>query len=78
MLRHEFQPGRLIAGAVLAATGVLSLGDAYGAWRTPWFLVAPMVGGGLCLAALTGLVAGAMRRGRRRTPRAPYAERPDT
>lgn len=75
MLRHEFQPGRLIAGAVLAATGVVYLGDASGAWKAPWFAVAPMVAGGLCLAALTGLLAGAIRRSRRQARRAPGAER---
>ncbi|MGW2549741.1 hypothetical protein [Streptomyces sp. NPDC001635] len=64
MLRHEFQPGRLIAGAVLTVAGVVYLGAANGAWATPWFAIVPMVCGGLCLAAVTGLAARAIRRGR--------------
>ncbi|WP_055493238.1 hypothetical protein [Streptomyces sp. TP-A0356] len=65
MLRHEFQPGRLIAGLALTVAGVLYLGDASGAWETPWFAIIPIVGGGLCLAAVTGLLTRAIRRGRR-------------
>ncbi|MFC3578335.1 hypothetical protein ACFOZ0_34770 [Streptomyces yaanensis] len=64
MLRHEFQPGRLIAGAALTVAGVLFLGDAGGAWETPWYVIVPIVNGGLCLAAVTGLLARAIRRGR--------------
>ncbi len=64
MLRHEFQPGRLMAGVVLAAVGVVYLGDASGAWETPWFAIVPMVNGGLCLALVTGLLTRAIRRGR--------------
>ncbi|MGW1157262.1 hypothetical protein ACWD48_03280 [Streptomyces sp. NPDC002519] len=67
MLRHEFQPGRLVAGAFLAVAGVVFAGDARGAWETPWFAIVPIVGGGLCLAAVSGLLARAIRRGR--TPR---------
>ncbi|GAA3768892.1 hypothetical protein [Streptomyces chiangmaiensis] len=64
MLRHEFQPGRLLAGAVLTAVGVVYLGDANGVWAAPWFAIIPMVCGGLCLAAVTGLTARAIRRDR--------------
>ena len=64
MLRHEFQPGRLIAGVFLTVAGVVYAGDASGAWQTPWFAVIPLVSGGLCLAAVTGLLARAIRRGR--------------
>lgn len=64
MLRHEFQPGRLIAGVFLSGAGVVYVGDASGAWQTPWFAIIPMVSGGLCLAAVTGLLARALRRGR--------------
>ncbi|GAA3032638.1 hypothetical protein [Streptomyces glomeratus] len=64
MLRHEFQPGRLVAGAFLAAAGVVFAGDARGAWEAPWFAIVPIVGGGLCLAAVTGLLTRAIRRGR--------------
>ncbi|MGW1889451.1 hypothetical protein ACWCP6_04215 [Streptomyces sp. NPDC002004] len=61
MLRHEFQPGRLVAGAALLATGVLFLGDARGAWDVPWFAVIPLVVGGLCLAGAAGTAARAIR-----------------
>lgn len=64
MLRHEFQPGRLVAGLFLTATGAAFAGDAYGLWDTPWFVAVPLVMGGLCLAAGTGLLARRLR-GRR-------------
>ncbi|MFH7594190.1 hypothetical protein WDV06_03690 [Streptomyces racemochromogenes] len=65
MRRHEFQPGRLLAGLVLTAAGVLYLLDATGRTDLPWFLVVPMAVGGLVLAALVGLVTYAVRRDRR-------------
>ncbi|NEC25969.1 hypothetical protein G3I20_05155 [Streptomyces sp. SID8111] len=65
MLRHEFQPGKLVAGAALIAAAVLFLGDAGGAWETPWFVLFPVVGGGLCLAGAVALVTGRIRRRRR-------------
>ncbi|MER6212868.1 hypothetical protein ACGFY6_08240 [Streptomyces sp. NPDC048387] len=65
MRRHEFQPGRLLAGLVLTAAGVLYLLDAAGRTDLPWFLVVPMSLGGLVLAALVGLVTYALRRDRR-------------
>ncbi|MFF3647900.1 hypothetical protein ACFYXV_04500 [Streptomyces sp. NPDC002181] len=65
MPRHEFQPGRLLAGLILVTAGVLYLLDATGEADLPWFLVIPMTMGGLCLAALVGIVAYAIRRDRR-------------
>lgn len=62
MLRHEFQPGRLIAGLALTTAGVLYAGDAGGLWHTPWFTAIPLVVGGLCLAAVAGMVAHGIRR----------------
>lgn len=64
MLRHEFQPGRLVAGTFLTLAAVIYGGDAGGAWETPWFVVIPVVTGGLCLAGAVGLLAGRIR-GRR-------------
>ncbi|MFF5977746.1 hypothetical protein ACFY78_02710 [Streptomyces olindensis] len=64
MLRHEFQPGKLVAGAVLTLAGVLYAGDAGGAWETPWFVAIPLVTGGLCLAGAVALVTGRVRRRR--------------
>ncbi|MGW4563648.1 hypothetical protein ACWEN3_14945 [Streptomyces sp. NPDC004561] len=68
MLRHEFQPGRLVAGLFLTATGALYAGDAAGAWETPWFAVVPLVVGGLCLAGVTAAVTRGIR-GRSRAER---------
>ncbi|MGW0394104.1 hypothetical protein ACWDYJ_25120 [Streptomyces sp. NPDC003042] len=65
MRRHEFQPGRLLAGLVLITAGVLYLLDAAGTTDLPWLLVVPMAVGGLALSALTGMVTYAVRRDRR-------------
>ncbi|MEU1198517.1 hypothetical protein ABZ446_20055 [Streptomyces sp. NPDC005813] len=64
MLRHEFQPGKLVAGVFLTLTGVIYAGDAGGAWQTPWFVVIPVVTGGLCLAGAVASVTHAVRRRR--------------
>ncbi|MFR0357756.1 hypothetical protein [Streptomyces sediminimaris] len=69
MLRHEFQPGRLVAGFFLAVAGLVYAGDAGGLWETPWFAVIPMVVGGLCLAGAVGVVGRTVRRRRGRTGR---------
>ncbi|MCX4527615.1 MULTISPECIES: hypothetical protein [unclassified Streptomyces] len=65
MRRHEFQPGRLIAGLVLLTVGVLYLLDATGEADLPWFAVIPMAAGGLALATLVGMTTYAVRRDRR-------------
>ncbi|MFJ4780380.1 hypothetical protein [Streptomyces sp. NPDC088762] len=65
MRRHEFQPGRLIAGLALLTAGVLYLLDGTGAADLPWFLVIPITMGGLSLAALVGMTTYAVRRDRR-------------
>ncbi|MFL1900893.1 hypothetical protein OG288_17785 [Streptomyces tauricus] len=62
MRRHEFKPGRLVAGLFLTLTAVIYAGDAGGLWETPWFAVIPLVTAGLCLAALTGSAAHGIRR----------------
>jgi uncharacterized membrane protein HdeD (DUF308 family) len=66
VLRHELQPGKLIAGIVLILAGVLYAGDAGGAWEIPWFVVIPLVTGGLCLAGAVAFLTGRVRRHRRR------------
>ncbi|MGH4034234.1 hypothetical protein ACQB60_35550 [Actinomycetota bacterium Odt1-20B] len=66
MLRHEFQPGKMIAGLALIAAGLVSGGDAGGLWDVPWFVVIPVVAGGLCLAAAAAVVAQSVRGHRRR------------
>jgi hypothetical protein len=65
VLRHELQPGKLVAGTVLVVAGVLYAGDAGGAWQTPWFVAIPLVTGGLCLAGAVALLTGLVRRRRR-------------
>jgi hypothetical protein len=67
VLRHDVQPGRLIAGSFLTLAGVIYAGDAGGLWETPWFVVIPLVNGGLCLAAVTGTLTHAIRLRRRRS-----------
>ncbi|MFC9062373.1 hypothetical protein ACFTXB_30695 [Streptomyces sp. NPDC057074] len=62
MLRHRFQPGRLVAGFFLILAGVVYAGDAGGLWETPWFVIIPLVVGGLCLAGAVGVVARSARR----------------
>ncbi|EKX63815.1 hypothetical protein Sipo8835_33455 [Streptomyces ipomoeae] len=61
MLRHEFKPGKLVAGAFLTFAGALYLGDARGAWETPWFVVIPLVIAGLCLAGVVAFLNHAIR-----------------
>ncbi|GGW33239.1 hypothetical protein [Streptomyces griseoloalbus] len=76
MLRHEFQPGRLVAGIVLTLTAVIYAGDAGGAWETPWFVVIPVVTGGLCLAGAVGFLTRLIRRRRTRPREAGAADAP--
>ena len=64
MLRHEFRPAKLVAGLFLTAAGVVYLGDAGDAWETPWFVVIPLVVGGLCIAGAVATLDHAIR-GRR-------------
>ncbi|KOV92527.1 hypothetical protein ADL02_11650 [Streptomyces sp. NRRL WC-3723] len=61
-MRHEFQPGKLVAGLFLTATAGAFAGDAGGLWETPWFAVVPLVVGGLCLAGATAALTRGMRR----------------
>ncbi|KRC95806.1 MULTISPECIES: hypothetical protein [unclassified Streptomyces] len=69
MLRHDFRPGRLVAGAAFVLAGVLFAGDAGGLWQTPWFVLIPLVTGGLCLAGAAGVAARSIRRRRGSSPR---------
>ncbi|MGQ4386428.1 hypothetical protein [Streptomyces sp. SAS_270] len=64
MLRHEFQPGKLIAGLSFALAGTIYAGDAGGAWETPWFAVIPLVTAGLCLASAAAFLTHMIRRRR--------------
>lgn len=70
MPRHEFQPGKLVAGFFLTLAGVIYAGDAGGLWETPWFAIIPLVTVGLFLAGTVALLTRAIRRRRsaRRDP----------
>jgi drug/metabolite transporter (DMT)-like permease len=78
VLRHEFRPGRLVAGAAFALAGIVYAGDAGGLWETPWFAVIPMVVGGLCLAGATGVLTRYLRRRRAARPGTPAQAGADT
>jgi membrane protein implicated in regulation of membrane protease activity len=65
VLRHEFQPGKLVAGLFLTLAGVIYAGDAGGLWETPWFAVIPLVVVGLFLAGTVALVTRSVRRRRK-------------
>ncbi|MGW4272492.1 hypothetical protein ACWEGQ_09030 [Streptomyces seoulensis] len=64
MARHEFQPGKLVAGVFLIVAGVVYAGAAHGLWRIPWFTAVPLVVGGLFLAGVTALLNRTIRRHR--------------
>ncbi|WP_416972296.1 hypothetical protein [Streptomyces sp. 4F14] len=71
MPRHEFRPGRLLAGLVFALAGAVYAGDAGGLWETPWFAMFPIVMFGLALAGAAGATARTVRK--RRASRRPGA-----
>ncbi|WP_326615095.1 hypothetical protein OIE62_25640 [Streptomyces scopuliridis] len=64
MLRHEFRPGRLVAGLAVLGAAVTYAGDAAGAWHTPWYMSFVVVWDGLCLAALAAWTHYRIRRRR--------------
>lgn len=76
MLRHEFQPGKLVAGIVLLGVGIAYAGDASGGWETPWFLALPAVCGGLLLAAIAAATGYGVRRRARRAASSENEEAP--
>lgn len=66
MLRHDLQPGKLVAGVILTGTAVAFGGDARGLWTVPWALMVPLLVGGLCLAGVVGMVGYVVQYRRRR------------
>ncbi|MBP2584194.1 MULTISPECIES: hypothetical protein [Streptomyces] len=74
MLLHEFRPGRMIAGLTALALAGLYAGDATGAWTTPWYVVFPVLFGGLGTA---GLVTWIVYRVRRRSARSRSSDSTD-
>ncbi|QNP70688.1 hypothetical protein IAG44_15455 [Streptomyces roseirectus] len=77
MPRHEFRPGRLLAGLFFALTGTIYAGDAGGLWETPWFAVIPLVLFGLVLAGVAGATARTVRRRRAASPHPAAAPAPE-
>ncbi|MDX2920536.1 hypothetical protein [Streptomyces sp. NE06-03C] len=72
MLRHEFRPGRAVAGLVMLGLAAGYAADAAGAWEVPWTFFLPLVFGGLWLAATVTWAAYMLRR--RRAARKASAE----
>ncbi|MEU5659883.1 hypothetical protein ABZ802_30305 [Streptomyces sp. NPDC047737] len=64
MLRHEFRPGRAVAGLAMLALAGGYAADAAGAWDAPWTFFVPVFAGGLWLAATTTWVSYRLRRRR--------------
>ncbi|MGW4835888.1 hypothetical protein [Streptomyces globisporus] len=72
MLRHEFRPGRAVAGLVMLGLAAGYAADAAGAWEVPWTFLLPLFCGGLWLAATVTWAAYMLRR--RRAARKASAE----
>ncbi|MFE5853940.1 hypothetical protein ACFQ61_12085 [Streptomyces sp. NPDC056500] len=64
---HGFRPGRLLAGLTALTLTLLYAGDAAGAWHVPWFVVFPVITGGLSIAGMAGFVHYGLRRRRANT-----------
>ncbi|MFI7237334.1 hypothetical protein [Streptomyces cyaneofuscatus] len=64
MLRHEFRPGRAVAGLAMLALAGGYAADAAGAWEVPWTFFLPVFLGGLWLAATATWAAYMLRRRR--------------
>ncbi|MFI6289429.1 hypothetical protein ACIBCM_32575 [Streptomyces sp. NPDC051018] len=63
-LVHGFRPGKVVAGAAALTAALLYAGDAADAWAIPWYVVFPVVFGGLFLAAVVGVADYGIRRRR--------------
>lgn len=59
---HEFKPGKLVAGLAVMGAATVFAGDAGGWWDAPWFVIVPIVCGGLCLASAVSLADYRIRR----------------
>ncbi|MFD3739217.1 hypothetical protein AMK21_13895 [Streptomyces sp. CB00316] len=64
MLRHEFRPGRAVAGLAMLALAGGYAADAAGAWEVPWTFFLPVFLGGLWLAITATWAAYMLRRRR--------------
>ncbi|MFF6907830.1 hypothetical protein ACFY9Q_18050 [Streptomyces sp. NPDC012389] len=64
MLRHEFRPGRAVAGLAMLALAGGYAADAAGAWEVPWTFFLAVFLGGLWLATTATWTAYMLRRRR--------------
>ncbi|MCX5142339.1 MULTISPECIES: hypothetical protein [unclassified Streptomyces] len=64
MLRHEFRPGRAVAGVVMLALAAGYAAEAADAWDPPWAFFIPLLVGGLWLSAVVTWIAYRIRRRR--------------
>ncbi|CAD5954855.1 MULTISPECIES: hypothetical protein [Streptomyces] len=64
MLRHEFRPGRAVAGLTMLVLAGGYAGDAAGDWEAPWTFFLGVFLGGLWLAATATWTAYMLRRRR--------------
>lgn len=69
MRRHRFEPAALVMGLVLCTLAVFFLLDAGRVWHLEWRTAAWLAGGGLVLAAATGVLTQAVRTVRARSRR---------
>ncbi|MFC0600131.1 hypothetical protein [Streptomyces palmae] len=67
MKRHDFEPGKLVAALATLSACLLYAMDAGGKWDIPWFVIVPVLCGGLALAGVvSGVAYGIRRRNARR------------
>ncbi|WP_335941240.1 hypothetical protein [Streptomyces sp. PTD5-9] len=64
MLRHDFRPGRAVAGLVMLALAFGYAADAAGVWDAPWVFFLPLFLGGLWLAVTVTWINYTIRRRR--------------
>lgn len=62
MIRHPFEPARLLLGLVLLGAAAAYLMDASGAWEVPFWALLIIVPSALVLAGMTALVTLLARR----------------
>jgi hypothetical protein len=62
VLRHEFKPGKLVAGLAVTGAATVFAGDAGGWWDTPWYVMVPIICGGLFLASAVSMADYSIRR----------------
>ncbi|MDJ1135962.1 hypothetical protein [Streptomyces iconiensis] len=62
MIRHSFEPSRLLLGLIMLGAAVAYLMDASGTWEVPFWALLVIVPAALVLAGLTALMTLVTRR----------------